>query len=110
MLILPTCKGTEIINFNSIIRIEAASSYSKLYFNNGKTLVVAKVLRWFEKHLPAEQFVRIHRTHIVNARFIQQYSKGKSASVRLQSGELIAVAKRKKTRFLQYWYQPAIPV
>lgn len=101
MLILPTCKGPETISFNSIIRIEAASSYSKLYFNCGRTLVVAKVLRWFEQQLPPEQFMRIHRAHIVNAQFIQQYSKGKSTVVQLQTGELITVAKRKRTWFLQ---------
>jgi two-component system LytT family response regulator len=110
MLTLPTCKGTEMISFNSIIRIEAASSYSKLYFSDGRTLVVAKVLRWFEQQLPPGQFIRIHRAHIINAQFIQQYSKGKSAMVHLQSGEMIAVAKRKRTWFLQSWYQPVGPV
>ena len=110
MLSLPTCKGTEMINFNSIIRIEAASSYSRLYFNDGRTLVVAKVLRWFEQQLPGEQFMRIHRTHIVNAQFIKEYTKGKNTIVSLQSGELITVAKRKRTWFLQCRYQPVVPV
>jgi two-component system, LytTR family, response regulator len=110
MLTLPTCKGIEMINFSSIIRIEAVSNYSRLYFNDGRTLLVAKVLRWFEQQLPAEQFIRIHRTHIVNAQFIKQYTTGKSTIVSLQTGELITVAKRKRTRFLRYWYRPATPV
>ncbi|MEQ1767700.1 MAG: hypothetical protein ABL859_09765, partial [Methylotenera sp.] len=53
-LLLPTCKGLECILFNEIVRIEASSNYSKLFFNNGKTLVVAKVLHWFEDQLPKE--------------------------------------------------------
>jgi DNA-binding LytR/AlgR family response regulator len=45
ILLLPTCTGIELIDINAVIRIEAISNYSKLYFINGKTLVVAKVLR-----------------------------------------------------------------
>jgi two-component system LytT family response regulator len=110
MLTLPTSKGIKLISLNSIIRIEAVSNYSRLYFADGRTLLVAKVLRWFETQLPAERFMRIHRTHIVNTQFIEQYSRGKSATVRLQSGELLTVAKRKRTWFLQSCYQPSVPI
>jgi hypothetical protein len=41
----------ELIDIRSIIRIEAMSSYSKLYFTGKKNLVVAKVLSWFEDML-----------------------------------------------------------
>ncbi|MBL7748007.1 MAG: hypothetical protein JNM19_11300, partial [Chitinophagaceae bacterium] len=42
-LLLPSCKGLETIDINTIVRIKAISNYSKLYFENGKTLVLAKV-------------------------------------------------------------------
>ena len=63
ILALPTNRGVEFIDTSTIIRIEAKSNYSKLHFVNGKSLLVAKVLGWFEGKLPADQFVRIHRTH-----------------------------------------------
>jgi two-component system LytT family response regulator len=113
-LLLPTCKGVEVIDISSIIRIEAISNYSRLYFSNGKTLVVAKLLHWFEKTLtpgPSPQggegscgFHRIHRTHIVNKNFIRCYH---SRKVKLLNGELIDVAKRKKNYFLKCWYAAA---
>jgi two-component system, LytTR family, response regulator len=106
-LLLSTCRGIEVINVSDIVRIEAISNYSKLYFTNGKTLVVAKGLRWFEQQLPGDQFIRIHRKHIVNKNFIQQYINGKCAAIKMYSGEQIVVAKRKRTHFLQCWYNPA---
>lgn len=113
ILLLPTCKGIEIINISTIVRIEAISNYSKLYYANGKTLVVAKVLHWFEECLAplsfgeglgVRSFLRIHRTHLVNKKFIQCYHSGK---VKLLTGDLIDVAKRKKSFFLKNWHSAA---
>jgi two-component system, LytTR family, response regulator len=116
ILMLPTCKGIEVIDVRSIIRIEAMSSYSKLYFTGEKILVVAKVLSWFEDVLnPLHKadgfeeffFVRIHRTHLINKCFIHQYIKGDGGKVKLYNGELIGVSKRKKKLFLKNWYMAA---
>ncbi len=103
--LLPTCKGTEYIIAANIIRIEAISNYSKLYFSNGKTLVVAKVLRWFEEKLGQQGFIRTHRTHLVNGAYIHNYNCQDKGSIRLQNGELLQLAKRKKSLFIKTWSQ-----
>ena len=99
-LLLPTSRGIEVIIIDKIVRIEASSNYSRLYFINGKTLVVAKLLRWFEGELSGADFFRTHKTHLVNKHFIVQYCTGK---VKLANGEYIDVAKRKKHFFLKNW-------
>ena len=103
MLMLPTCKGMEKINCNSIVRIEASSNYSKLVFSNGKTLVVAKVLHWFEKQAGMDTFLRTHRTHLVNKIFISSYIDGSGGQICLHNGEVIDVSKSKKRIFLHSW-------
>ena len=100
-ILLCTVYSSELINVDNIVRIEAMSSYSKIYFSNGKSLVVAKVLRWFEEKLSATKFIRIHRTHFVNKSFMQQYSN--AGKVKLLSGEYIDVSRRRKKHFLQQW-------
>ena len=113
ILLLPTCKGIEAIYIHEIVRIEALSNYSKLFFANNKTLVVAKVLRWFEERLliapqtsglHVETFLRIHRKHLINKNFIRQYVSGKGAKIELNTGERFDVSKRKRTEFLKCWY------
>ncbi len=103
ILMLPTNKGIEKISSNSIVRIEASSNYSKLIFTNGKTLVVAKVLHWFEKQNGMDMFLRTHRTHLVNKKFICSYIDGNGGQICLQNGEKIDVSKRKKSFFLLSW-------
>ena len=47
-LFIPTNKGIKVVLATNIIRIEANSSYCRLYFDNEYPLTVAKVLHWFE--------------------------------------------------------------
>ncbi|MBX9783484.1 MAG: LytTR family transcriptional regulator [Chitinophagaceae bacterium] len=106
-LMLHTSKGIEHIYVHEIVRIEAISNYSKLYFANGKTLVVAKVLRWFEENQATAILLRPHRTHLVNRSYIQQYSKKKGGQIYLRNGECIEVSRRKRTAFLSSWQAAA---
>jgi DNA-binding LytR/AlgR family response regulator len=47
-----------------IVYIEACGNYSILHFNEGK-LITQQSLSGFEKQLPSEQFIRIHKSFIV---------------------------------------------
>jgi two-component system, LytTR family, response regulator len=93
LLVLAVKRRGAAIDFSTVIRVKALSSYSKLYFSNGKVLVVSKVLRWFEEAL-AENFMRIHRTHLVNKSFIDEYMA--DGRIRLHTGECIEVSRRKR--------------
>ncbi len=101
--LLPTCKGIQVITIDSIIRIEGISNYSKLFFLDGKTLVVAKLLKWFEEKLTEKKFARIHKTHLINTKFICQYVGGTGGKVGLSNGEWVPVSKRKKQFFIKSW-------
>ena len=99
ILLLATCRGVEILEINSILRVEAISNYSKLIFADGKTLVVAKLLSWFEKRLAGVHFVRLHRGHLVNMRYIKVCNTICSDEVVLVNDEKLAVSRRKRLHF-----------
>jgi len=99
ILFLPTSKGIENIAFDKIVRIEALSSYSKLYFTNGKTLVVAKLLHWFEENLVTGQFARVHRSHLINIAYVQQYNSKRNRLIRLSDNSCVEVSRRKGAAF-----------
>ena len=101
-ILVPSDRGLQVINIHSIIRVQSISNYSKLFFKNGKTLVVAKVLRWFEERLATHQFVRIHRTHLVNRSCLRTYNNSNTVEIELTNGEKFTVARRKRNLFLQF--------
>jgi DNA-binding LytR/AlgR family response regulator len=96
LIVLSTCTGIIVIPVQQIIRIQSISNYSKLFFLNGKTLVVAKVLRWFHQQEALSSFIRIHRTHFVNSSYIKNYSGAKTGLLFLENGEMFSVSRRKK--------------
>ncbi len=97
ILLLPANKGLSLVETSHIIRIQAISNYSRIYLDNGRSLTVAKVLAWFEERLQTLDFIRIHRTHLVNFRFISGYEHGNDAKLLLQNGDHIDVSRRRKS-------------
>jgi two-component system, LytTR family, response regulator len=67
---LATSEGRYFFNAEEIVRLEASSNYTRIYFINKKKLISAKVLKEFEQLLEPFGFVRTHRTHLVNRRHI----------------------------------------
>jgi two-component system, LytTR family, response regulator len=100
-LSLSICHGVEVICIRDIVRIQASSSYSSIFFVNGKKLVVAKVLGWFEGQLSSCNFIRIHRTHLVNKSYIRQYLH--TGKIKLHSGEYLDVSRRKRHLITGGW-------
>jgi two-component system, LytTR family, response regulator len=94
-LLIPTNKGGKVVLVKNIIRVEASSSYSKIYFSNEQPLLVAKVLQWFEDHLPGDVFCRIHRTHLVNRTYIKEVFN--RSSLALSNGDIMQISRRKKS-------------
>jgi len=95
VIIIPGVRKNIAARTEEIIRVEAAGNYCRVYFKDGKSMVVAKVLRWFQHKLPEDMFVRVHRSHLVNKLFVKEVNVGLT-NLLLNSGELITVSRRKK--------------
>jgi two-component system, LytTR family, response regulator len=99
-VLIPTGSGTKAIMTHNIIRIQANSNYSKLFFKHGHPLTVAKVLHWFEDKLAADYFYRVNKTHIVNKLFIAAISTDKNM-LTLTDGEQLKISRRRKEMVLK---------
>lgn len=100
LLEIPEIRNTCLIEPASILRVEAFSNYSKIYFaNQSKTLLVSKVLAWVEEKLPQDMFLRVHRSHLVNRLYIKDVKDIKHKTLELMNGELVTVSRRKRAAF-----------
>ncbi len=97
---IPTLEGIQFININDIIYLEASINYTNIYLANQKFLV-SKNLKEFEDILPADIFLRIHHSYIVNKNCVEKYIRGDGGQVILNNGASLDVSKRKKADFLQ---------
>ena len=98
---ISTNEGVEFIEIKNILRIESSSNYSKMFFTDGKSLLVTKLLKDFEEILTPYRFYRIHNSHLINLSYIKKYIRGDGGQVVMQNDEIIDVARRKKEEFLK---------
>ncbi|MEO7312032.1 MAG: LytTR family DNA-binding domain-containing protein [Chitinophagaceae bacterium] len=96
LITIPHNRGIRLVQAEQIIRVEGLSNYSKIHFTTGQPLTVAKVLHWFEDHLPQQMFARVHRSHLVNKLFVQEINGANYSNLLLTNGESISMSRRKK--------------
>ncbi len=66
-----TGSNIHVISTDHIIYLEAEGDYVLIHTNDGKHLK-EKTMKYFENHLDNAQFVRIHRSYIVNVNVISK--------------------------------------
>lgn len=92
---LPNGQGYSLISIDDIVHIAADSNYSVFYLANNDKITVSKVLKEYEEILPENQFVRIHKSSIVNLNYLKEYNYRNGYEVLLKNGEKIAVSRRR---------------
>ena len=65
------------INFKDINYIEAMSEYVKIYLTGSKPVMSLLSMKSLEEQLPPDQFMRIHRSYIVNLSQISIIERGR---------------------------------
>lgn len=90
-------------NVDDIIRLEASSNYTVVYFSNKEKVIATRILKEFESLLPAEQFCRVHHSHIINLNYVKRYFKGMGGQIEMEDGSVIDVSVRKKDEFLMHF-------
>ncbi len=97
---LNTVNSIYKIFWKDIIYCESEGNYTTVYTLDGKKIVAAKTLKDIESKLPADIFLRVHRSYSVNRKFITSYNKLKQ-EIELVDGKSVPVSKSKKQELLE---------
>lgn len=71
---IPVKDGFIFEPINQIIFLKGESNYSRIQTIRGENYLVASTLKYFEEILP-ESFHRIHKSYLVNLKYVSSYSK-----------------------------------
>jgi two-component system LytT family response regulator len=97
---ISTSDKIHLIEVDDIIRCESDNYYTIIYFEDGTSLLVSKTLKEMEQKLEEYDFVRTHKSHLVNMRCIMNFIKDEMM-VLLTDGVKVPVSKRKKEKILE---------
>ena len=72
---LSTADKIHLIDVDDIIRCESDNYYTIIFFKDGTSLMVSKTLKEMDQKLEEYDFVRTHKSHLVNMRCIKNFIK-----------------------------------
>jgi two-component system LytT family response regulator len=99
-LALPGITDIKYVEVEDIVRLEADRNYTRFYFSDKKEFIASKTLKEYEELLDGCGFIRIHRTHLINSRYIKEYER--EGTMVLKDSTTVEVARRKKEQVVKF--------
>ncbi len=99
-IVLHTANSIYLINVADIIRCQAENNQTRFYLTNGDQLLASKTLKEFDELLSDYQFLRVHKTHLINVNFIERFDKLHKLLLILKDKSIVPVALRRKDEVL----------
>lgn len=98
---IPTLEGVILFPEQDINRLEAMGSYCMIHLSDHKKITTSKPMAHFEQMIDERQFMRIHKSHIVNLNNVTRYIRGEGGSVEMKDKSEVPVSRRLKAELLQ---------
>jgi len=100
-IVLSTSEMIHVISVDDIIRCESDNYYTYFYFVDGRKLLVSKTLKENEELLSQYDFIRPHKSHLINVKYIKSYVRQEGGHILMSDGTRIPVSRRKKDKMME---------
>src|SRR5690606_29945239 len=70
---VPVMDGFEFIDVKTVLYCQSENNYTNIHFESGKTLLISKTLKEFEKVMEKFLFIRTHQSYLINPQFMRKY-------------------------------------
>ena len=104
-MVLPMLEGFEVVVLKDILRCEANDNLTDLYLMDGTKRTVCRTLKFYENILSEYDFIRVHKSHIINSNYVKKYIKGKGGQIVLADGSELPLSPTRKQQFLDIFAQ-----
>ncbi len=98
---LHTLDKIVVVSLDEVIRCKSDNNYTTFYFENGTKIMVTKTLKYFADLLKNNRFLRVHQSHLVNAKFIKEFIKSDGGYLVLKDKSTVPVSVRKRAEVIE---------
>jgi two-component system LytT family response regulator len=97
-----TLNGSKVFQESEIVCLKADGSYTEIHTSNSGMHVISKKLFEIEEKLSKQDFLRVHRSYIVNMQHVNEYVGGNKSELILKTGGQVPVARTKKQNVISF--------
>ncbi len=92
---VPSSKGVFFFTLDEVIRFEADTSYTHIHLVGKRPFTASKTLKHFEEMLDGFDFIRCHKSHLINPRHITSITSDHDF-IGMSDGSKVEISRRKK--------------
>jgi two-component system LytT family response regulator len=96
--LLVSSNKTIFVEPENIIRCEADGNYTRFWFIDGKSELITKLIKDVEAMLPANDFFRPHKSHLINISHVKSYLKTDD-NICMADNSLVPLSRNEKAEF-----------
>jgi two-component system, LytTR family, response regulator len=100
-IVLSTTEKINVVNVDDIIRCESDNYYTFFHFTNGQRLIISKTLKENEEMLKDYNFIRPHKSHLINTKYIKSFLREEGGFIIMTDGSKVPVSRRKRDMILE---------
>jgi two-component system LytT family response regulator len=100
-LIVKTSDFIHLLCIQDIFFCESDGSYTNIYLADGSKITASAILRDYEDMLADYGFFRVHKSYLINVRYIQKFERADGGYVIIKGDHKVPVASRKKEMLLE---------
>jgi len=100
-IILTTAEKIHVIPVSEILRCESDNYYTNFFFTDGTKLLISKTLKENERRLKDHNFIRPHKSHLINVSYIKGYMKNDGGFILMSDNSKVPVSRRRKELIIE---------
>ncbi len=99
-LLIPFFDRKRTVTVDEIVRLEGCGNYTNFFLKDGTKMLVSRTLKDYETLLDGHEFVRVHKSCIVNLGFVRKFFVKKEGELELSDGQQIKISRRRAQMFM----------
>lgn len=101
-IMINTNEGAIFVKVGDIIKLESESNYTILYLEDNKKIIASKTLSIFEEMLEPLNFLRVHRSFVINLTKIRNIeNESGNYLAKMSDNSKVEISRRKKKEFFE---------
>jgi two-component system LytT family response regulator len=98
---LPMANEIQFVEIDQILYCMGENNYTHFFLANNKKLLVTRTLKEYEELLSEYKFLRVHRSFLINLRYVKAFVKKEGGYIVMFNDAQISISRNKREEVLQ---------
>ncbi len=99
-IVISTKSSMYVLPVKDIVHCQSDRNYTYFFINDGRKIFTSRTLKEYENILGLPDFIRCHRSHLINLNYIERYDRRDGGTIILKDGTDIPLSRLSRQRFM----------